>query len=336
MKSLHYKLNTKYACLLPLLLFALSCGGKGAETGTPPVWRPDTQETMPVPQTPVTYISFDGTPYERYVWEGKKIALLSVTNDLDPAAMKRWLEGVDAAYNYYAKCTGREPHSDGMNTYINERSTITSVPATCGAGCGYVGAVGVEIAPDDHFSQIYEGVRDHNQFSQVLFYELGRNFWFYSDQLAYKADDPIVTGYAVFMRFVVVEAANLQGGPFNNWTFPEFRNAVRGLLGQYLANETLTWENTLGVGAGYPGTLGGTDLFASFCLYLMEHYGGATWVENVWKFAGQRPRAKTTQDAVDNWIIASSLAAKTNLASLYEEWRWPVSNAAKDFLNERF
>lgn len=317
-------------CIL-LITFMLSCGGKGEKAETPPVWRPDTQEKIPVPMAPITYRSFGGVEYERYSWEGEKIALLTETNDLDPVVMKRWLAGVDAAYNYYAKCTGRDPHSDGMDTYINGRSTIASVPETCGAGCGYLGATGVEIMTG-LFTETYQQIRGDDQFNQVLFYELGRNFWFYSDQLAYKENDPVVTGYAVFMRFVVVEAANLQGAPFSNWTFPEFRNVVRGLLDKYLANTALTWENTLGIGAGYPDVLGGTDLFASFCFHLMEHYGGATWLENVWKLAAQRPRANTTQAAVDNFIIASSLAAGANLAELFRSWRWPVSDAVETAL----
>jgi hypothetical protein len=118
-----------------------------------------------------------------------------------------------------------------------------------------------------------------------------------------------------------------EGAPFNEWTFPEFKDTVRGLLDMYLNNASLNWANTLGQGAGYPDRLGDTDLFAAFCFYLMEHYGGKTWVENVWKYAGQRPHAATTQDAVDNFIIAASQAAGTNLAELFQSWRWPVSEA---------
>jgi hypothetical protein len=310
----------------------LSCGGKNGGGEEPPyVWRPDTQTPMPVPTSALTYHSFGGVEYERYPWEGKKITLLTETNDLNPATMRRWLEGVDSAYSYYAKCAGREPWSEGMATYINKRSTIASVPETCGAGCGYLGATGVEIM-SGLFTEVYQSILSADQFNQVLFYELGRNFWFYSDQLAYKDNDPVVTGYAVFMRFVVMAASNLEGAPFNDWSFPEFKSKVRGLLDLYLADASLTWENTLGRGAGYPTMLGGTDLFASFCFYLMEHHGGAAWVENVWKYAGARPAAKTTQDAVDNFIIAASQAAGTNLTALFRSWRWPVSPAAAAFL----
>jgi hypothetical protein len=326
MKTTHY-------LLLSIMVLTLSCGGTQEPNEEPPVWRPGTGEKIPVPTSTITYRAFDGTEYERYPWEGKKLTLLSETNELDPVTMKRWLDGVDGAYNYYAVCTGREPWNQGMATYINERSTIASVPTTCGAGCGYLGATGVEIM-SGLFTEIYQSIHSDNQFSQVLFYELGRNFWFYSDQLQYKQNDPVVTGYAVFMRFVVVEAASLQGAPFNSWTFPEFKNTVRGLLDLYLNNPSLTWENTLGQGAGYPGVLGGTDLFASFCFYLMEHYGGKAWVENVWKHASQRPNAATTQDAVDNFIIAASQAAGTNLTALFQAWRWPISDAAVDFLNK--
>lgn len=55
------------------------------------------------------------------------------------------------------------------------------------------------------------------------------------------------------------------------------------------------------------------------------------WVENVWKFAAARPDRVTTQDAVDNFIVAASQAADTDLTPLFEYWRWPISqNAMND------
>jgi hypothetical protein len=41
---------------------------------------------------------------------------------------------------------------------------------------------------------------------------------------------------------------------------------------------------------------------------------------------------QNTQDAVDNFIIASSRAANQNLIPLFSEWRWPISQRVKDEL----
>ncbi|MBP6755088.1 MAG: T9SS type A sorting domain-containing protein [Bacteroidia bacterium] len=282
-------------------------------------------------QTQMTYKTFDGKTLSLFGWSGNKMMLLSNSNSLDKETMKKLVLTLDTAYNYYAKCTGREPMAN-TNTFINNLSTLAEVSNTCGAGCGYLGFTGIEMI-DTYFQNMYNGVYKNNQFDQVPFYELGRNFWFYSPQLAYKENDPIVTGYAVFMRFVAMEATKVNGGPFNNWTFDEFKSNVKDLLYQYQKDPNLTWENTLGKGKGLTiYGLGATDLFASFCFYLKERFSNNNWVENVWKFAGKRPAANSTQDAVDNFVIASSQAANQNLVSLFEEWRWPISTNAKLYI----
>jgi hypothetical protein len=288
-------------------------------------------------QAPQVYSSFDGTVYNLYKWEGSKVALLSSSPSLDLPTMTKWVEKMDETYNYYALCNGREPYLYTGVTYINNRSTLAQVPATCGAGCGYIGATGIELQTT-YFNNMYNYILGNNQFDQAAFYEFGRNFWFYTTQLAYKTNDPIVTGYAVFMRFMAMEYTGVDGAPFNGTLpFADFLSQVKGLLNTYLSDQTLSWSNTLGVGQGIPNnTWGATDLFASFCFYLKEHYGGQAWVQNVWKYAGLRPDASTTQDAVDNFIIAASQAAKTNLAALFTSWRWPVSTNAINELNVIF
>ena len=100
----------------------------------------------------------------------------------------------------------------------------------------------------------------------------------------------------------------------------------------YEADQTLTWENTLKVDAAPKNPLGlnGTDLFASFCLRLARDHGGREFVKRLWHAAGELPKATTTRDAVDNFVIAASRAAKIDLAPHFaDRWRWPVSPAAR-------
>jgi hypothetical protein len=50
----------------------------------------------------------------------------------------------------------------------------------------------------------------------------------------------------------------------------------------------------------------------------------------LWKEAAKRPRARSTQDAIDNFILAASSAAGKDLSKLFTEtWRWPMSEKAK-------
>jgi PKD repeat protein len=278
----------------------------------------------------VSYTSFDGKQYQLFPWTGSRVVILSRNLSLDPTVMAKWVSTMDSVYGYYFACTGRAP---GVAKMLNGRSVIADVAATCGAGCGYLGATGIEIL-NANFDIIYNGILTRNQFDQVPFYEFGRNFWFYGDQLAYKTNDPVTTGYAVLMRFMSLDATGVQGGPFiGNTVMPyaAFKDAVTTLVDQYTANTSLNWNNTLGANAGVPGGFGGaTDLFASFCMRLTRDYGGEKFIRNVWKYAGSRPAALTTQDAVDNFILAACAAADKNLTTLFvNTWRWPMSNAAK-------
>ena len=279
-------------------------------------------------QTSQEYKSFDDKSLPLYAWRGNKIMLLSSSNMLNPTTMNKWVLKMDTAYMFYTLCTGREPTFNTGITYIDKRATIAEVPTTCGAGCGYLGWTGIELQTM-YFTSNYNYLNNENLYSQELFYELGRNFWFYDNTLKYQTNDPIATGYAVFMRFMAMEAANVQGAPFGSWSFSEFKNNVINLLPSYLEDQNLKWNNTLAIGKGVPNSnVGATDLFASFCFYLRNNYGGTRWVENVWKYAALRPKANTTQDAVDNFIIASSQAASENLSSLFKYWKWPISNDA--------
>ena len=277
-------------------------------------------------QTPQSYTTFQGETSNLYKYEGKKTMLLAKSNELDTAIMRKWVNAMDGAYNFYKLCTGREP--DFLpSTYINQKSTIASADPTCGAGCGYLGATGIELL-DVYFDQCLTSLKFDNKYEQITFYEMGRNFWFYGNKLSYT-NDPITTGYAVFMRFMSMKYLGVD----DNSSHIEFVNQIRGLRTTYLANPSLNWSNTLGVAQGVPNSSwSSADLFASFCFYLEETYGWQ-WLQNVWKYAALRPDRVTTQDAVDNFVIASSQAANKNLVSLFQEWRWTISQPAIEYIN---
>ena len=273
------------------------------------------------------YTSFNGVTMSLFKWEGNKVTILSRNSNLNGETMFKWLKAMDITYGYYKNCTGREPSINPPN-YINNRTTIADVTTTCGAGCAYLGTTGIELQ-NTYFDVMYNAINNNNQYDQVVFYEFGRNFWFYGNQLAYKTNDPITTGYAVFMRFMAIEATGVNGAPFGSSSFPTFRGNVENLINTYLADASLNWANTLGINQGVPKSgLGATDLFASFCFRLRRDYGGETFVQNVWKKAALRPNAITTQDAVDNFFLASCAAANKNLTALFQSWKWTLSASA--------
>jgi serralysin len=279
------------------------------------------------------YTSMNGQVFKLYPYSGRNIALLIPSSNLDQTTIEKIITVFDEAFDYYFYITKRLPEK--LLNY-NNLATIAVVPETCGAGCGYLGATGIEIT-EPTFKILYDGVQNYNHYDQVVFYELGRNFWFYGDKAEYKGLDntgSITTGYAVFMRFMSIDATKVTPGPFNNNDFPFFRNEVEGLIKLYLADSSQNWQNTLRVGRAPQNTLnlGATDLFASVLFQLKNLYG-EEFLIRLWKELANRPMAASTQDAVDNFIVSASLAASENLSTLFTQtWRWPLSKKANDEL----
>lgn len=285
----------------------------------------------------VNYTSFDGDTLALYAYVGANVALLAPAPDLDRATVDALVDTFDRIYTFYNTATGRIPT---LYREYEGRATVAVVPSTCGAGCAYLGATGIELL-EQTFDILYTGVRDHNQYEQTIFYEFGRNFWFYEDQIEYRGTEStgaITTGYAVFMRFMAFQATGVTPGPFNGHDFADFENEVSGLLDRYLADSAYNWDNTLRAGSVPPNpmNLGAADLFASFLFDLRNRFGDA-FIEQLWQVVGERPTTATTQDAVDNFIIAASITANQDLTELFTQYyRWPLSPVAQQELSERF
>jgi hypothetical protein len=291
------------------------------------------------PQTPpaVSYRSIEGDDLTLYAYVGTHVALLAPSPDLDQDVAASIVATLDGVYTYYAQATGRTPY-----LYLNYagRTTVAVVPSTCGYGCAYLGATGIELLTPA-FDILYTGVRDRNEYDQVVFYEFGRNFWFYGDQVEYRgADDTgaITTGYAVFMRFMAMQATGAAPGPFGQYDFAYFEDEVVGLLGRCLTDPACTWDNTLRAGVAPPNPigLGATDLFASILFDLRTRYG-ADLINRIWREVERRPNAVATQDAVDNFILAACAATNQNLTDLFvDHYRWPMSPSARQEAHLRF
>jgi len=283
------------------------------------------------------YTSFDKTELTLYPFVGRHTALLAPSPDLDESVLKAIVDAMDKTYDYYKDMTGMEPE---LSYNYDGRSTVAVVPKTCGYACGYPGSSGIELS-QEAFNDLYNGILSDNTYHQAIFYEFGRNFWFYGDKLEYKEPDDtdcVVTGYAVFMRFLAMEKLGVSPAPFHDTDFGQFKAQVKGMIDRYLSDESLGWENTLKIGKApdNPMDLGATDLFASFLFKLRDLFGDG-FIERLWKESAKRPDAETTQDAVDNFILAASAAAGKNLTEKFSaEWRWPVSEKAKAEAGKRF
>ena len=279
-----------------------------------------------------TYDSFEGDAYTTQVWQGEHVSILTPVNDASQYESRVLLQmavGLDRGFEYYETMTGRRPVAWDPTTH-NGRLTISAVESTCGAACGYLGFNGIEIQ-NVFFQSFHDGVSGSDQFAQFPFYELGRNFWFYGDQLTTPGSDPMsaTTGYAVAMGFLALDSAGVEGGPFREWTYGENKEVIAGLIDTYSADNNLSFFEAFTQGVDFSeNQLGGPDLFASLLFKLVEDYGPG-FISNVWQEVDRRPTAITDQDAIDNFFLAASYAAATDLGARFvDDWRWPVSPSA--------
>lgn len=288
--------------------------------------------TLRVGPFATSYTTQKGVVLNLYAWPGSKNAFLTKTAALDPVSMRKILNAADGTYNYYAGTVGKLP---GLYLNYNGLATIADTGVggvdLCGDGCTYIGSTGMEIS-DNAFNWLYTGVQS-NTYDQVIFYEFGRSFWVMGSQLQYAspADSSCeVTGFAVLMRYRSIQAQGLTGtygGTVANYT-NQYNNTL-GMIDTYAANSSLNFNNTF-LTNSFSSPYGGcADLWTSMVLRLAQNYGGEAFIQALFKEALKRPAAVTTQDAVDNFILAASAAANANLTLVFQnQWRWPVSTAA--------
>lgn len=269
---------------------------------------------------PFSYTSMKGHVYSLTPWTGKYVALLTKNKDLDPMVMKKLLDALDFAYVYYAQITGKIPTP--YLTYAN-RLSIAEVSDTCGAGCGYLGLTGIELL-ESTFNKLYQDARDRNSYDQAVFYEFGRNFWFYEKQLG--KIPALTTGFAISNRFYAMEYARLRGAPFKTgMTFTEFKKSVLSdLLEIYMANDRFTWRNTIAINVAppNPNNWGGADLVASM-LNVIRRDGGPGAMQTFWRTMGELPEAVTREQAINNFLAAAKAASGKDYRPLMKDFSLP-------------
>ena len=137
-------------------------------------------------------------------WTGKSVIFLTTDDALDPGLMGHWVSRLDAGWQLYADLTGRKPNPFKQ---FEGKVTIAAVPGadlTCGAGCGFVGATGIELAM--FYDHNYPELKTHPKaMPHYVFYEMGRNYYTFGDR-----HSCFITGFAVFMRYVCMDALKFE------------------------------------------------------------------------------------------------------------------------------
>ncbi len=268
-------------------------------------------------------------------WTGTNVIFLTTDDTLDPALMGIWVSRLDAGWQVYADLTGRVPSPARQ---FEGKVTIAAVPGydlTCGAGCGYVGATGIELAM--FYDHNYPELKTHpNAMPHYVFYEMGRNYYTFGDR-----HSCFITGFAVFMRYVCMDALKCED------TDAATRKVIEGVEPRFSASKLSFLDLFTMVSIGEKESrikdesgklIEPSDqpvCYASAMLRLRRENGGDGWVRRFFHELAAAPTSNpdTKKGALNQswyWLLCSSVAAQKDLSPVFAgEWKLPIAEETR-------
>jgi hypothetical protein len=265
-------------------------------------------------------------------WEGRYVVLLTTRSDLDRAVMARFVERLDGGWKVYADLVQSTP---GPFKQLHGKTTIAALPRgdlSCGYGCGYIGVTGVEVAGFyDHDYPLMQ--KDRDAFAHYYFYEMGRNYYTFGDRHSL-----FVTGYAVFMRIVCMDALGCKDPDRATRDVIERAEALyaKSDLGFLRALTTLDGldEKAPRLKDADGRAIEPSDqpvIYTAAMLKLRRDYGGDAWVKRFFAELAKCPEIEPNSKEAAlrqsySWLVAASCAARRDLTPEFvDRWRFPLA-----------
>ena len=269
-----------------------------------------------------------GHATELVPWEGEALIFLASGGDQDPAVMSTFVGNLDAGWKLYADLTGAQPRPHKI---LEGKPTIAAVPngTTCGYGCGYVGATGIEMTHfhDGHLPAV---TKNPKAVPHAYFYEMGRNYFTFG-----RRHDCFTTGFAVFMRYVCMDSLDLHD--IDKGT----RETIFAAIGAYEKSDLpflRTFTNADGLSEKQNRLkTSPTDqpvMYASAMLHLWKTHGD-DWLRRFYRQLATCPPANAkskdgAQQQCYHWLLAASCAAKADLSPTFvDKWRLELTPEQK-------
>jgi hypothetical protein len=266
-------------------------------------------------------------------WTGKEVVFLTTGDGHDPALMGLWVSRLDAGWRLYTDLTGAKPspfkHSGG-------KVTIAAVPGadlTCGAGCGYVGATGIELAM--FYDQNYPELTTRPKaMPHYVFYEMGRNFYTFGER-----HSCFITGFAVFMRYVCMDTLGYEDSDARTRKVIEGVEPLLAASGlgflDLFTTSSGTGEKVDRIQDADGKLVSPSDQpvrYAAAMLRLRRENGGDEWVRRFFGELAGCPTspAGTREGALGqgwHWLLCASVAARKDLSPVFAgEWKLPLDD----------
>ena len=323
------------ACGRMGLVVAMCLGSSAAEPDKPAAGAEKTIDYAPLAFQPKTWQE-RGMDTQMMVWPGKGIVFLVQPGAYEPELMKKWVNRLDQGWALYRDITGRSPR---LFKQVGNQPVIAAVPAggfTCGAGCGYVGSTGIELAM--FHTDNYPALKaDPESMPHYVYYEMGRNFYTFGDR-----HSCFITGFAVFMRYVCMDAIGCKDVDLPTRRTieslePMFKSSKLDFV-ELFTNAAGTGEKGHRIKDAKGRAITPSDqpcTYASAMMRLHRECGGNDWLKRFFAQLALCPEVKPSspEDARTqcwNWMICASVAAKRDLSPVFaDEWGLAIHAEAR-------
>jgi len=267
----------------------------------------------------ISYVSFLEDTYQLYTWEGKHVMLLTDKQFLDRKVIDKLLAITDTAHAFLGQLHQREPQPYPER----EKTIIAVVRHTCGVACGALGYRAIELSTSK-FQQVYTHLKDSGTYDTVLFYELGRNYWFYHDRLYTEESSPFVKslrkGYAMFIRHLLVQELEVDPAAYNFDRYDIQLARSRSLFDQYRADTAMSLNRLLDptldkkwlakYSSDYAVETFSSQFWASFLLHLYEDpQHGLPFVRSLFDNLLHVDTPANDQELLEQFIRACAMAS---------------------------
>lgn len=277
------------------------------------------------------YTSFVGDKYNMLLYEGKSVNLL-ITDTLlhDNETLSVMTNMLDSVWNFYYGMAKKYPNPGSL---FNGKGYVAFVNNTCGAGCGSVGNMGVEVG-DAEWVNIYNNIKyiKNGAILKVAYYEMGRNF--FNNDISQKLSvdpfwmpEPFANmGYlnAIYFKNLYLK------DQFENELGYKFDLASRA--NEYILDTIPKTISDVYQKSWYPnayGNQGFKPFFNSGLLEKLCHDYGLTFIENFYKELYKLPNTNNNiQEAYSNFCIATSRAVNLNLKPFFSKgYKMPLNDS---------
>lgn len=277
--------------------------------------------------------------FQMLAWEGSHVVFLTKKGEYDSQTLTKFVSRLDQAWDTYHELIGTTPNRFKQ---FNDKPTICAIPnsnLSCGYGCGYVGATGIE-ASAFYSVDLPNFVKDNESFQHYYFYEMGRNYFVFGDRHSL-----FTTGYAVFMRYVCMDRLQCKDNDART------RSTIESCEEVYANSDLGFFDTFTNLGNGEKSnrlkdesgrSISPSDqpvMYATAMLKLRNDFGGDEWVSRFYhRLRECNPQKATNIQSAHtqcyNWLVCASAAAGQDLSSTFaDRWRMPLSDEQRKVMS---